>query len=338
MFIRTRRSAFTLIELLVVIAIIAILIGLLLPAVQKVREAAAETQSRNNLKQIGVAFHNYHNAYGKFPPGYTISVGGAELADDAGSGWGWAFHILPYVEQDGLFRLIPDSKLTNVWTVGSAKTVRETDLKIFRHPSDQPTTFVVKAINGADAAYANGLPLPINVEMAVGSYVAMFGNGEPFEGPNGSSIQDRIDGCDGLFTVNQGFPIAAVADGTSNTIAVGERSGKVAFQPWAGVVPGGWVLLNAPYQNGEAEPEDTEGSGHPGMVVGHTGTPDPGPDYSVIHVPSHTPAHNVDFTGPALRGANVLLADGSVRFVPKSISGRAWVALGSRAGGEVAVE
>src|SRR2546426_4416207 len=95
---RVGRSAFTLIELLVVIAIIAILIALLVPAVQKVREAAAQTQCKNNLKQIGVAFHNYHSAQRSFPPGFASQA----LSTDSpsiGPGWGWGAYLLPYLEQ-----------------------------------------------------------------------------------------------------------------------------------------------------------------------------------------------------------------------------------------------
>lgn len=101
---RTSRLGFTLIELLVVIAIIAVLIALLVPAVQKVRAAAARTQCLNNLKQIGLALHDYHGAMKTLPPGYTAAAPYVDGATDTPPGWGWATYILPYHDQGNLYQ------------------------------------------------------------------------------------------------------------------------------------------------------------------------------------------------------------------------------------------
>src|SRR5437016_1842645 len=121
------RKAFTLIELLVVIAIIAILLGLLLPAVQKVRESANRLKCQNNLKQIGLSCHQYHDTYKSFPPGYLASA----PYPDTAPGWGWAAFLLPYIEQENLFRRIDFS-----WPVEKSSAI-QVPLAMFQCPSDQ---------------------------------------------------------------------------------------------------------------------------------------------------------------------------------------------------------
>src|SRR5260370_14592072 len=130
-----RRGGFTLIELLVVIAIIAILIALLLPAVQKVREAAARVSCTNNLKQIGLALHSYHDTNGYFPPGYLDGNTDPNSTpdNDVGPGWGWAPFLLPYLEQGNVYNQINFKVGVGV---GSTTAISQLPLKIFQCPSD----------------------------------------------------------------------------------------------------------------------------------------------------------------------------------------------------------
>ena len=215
------RVGFTLIELLVVIAIIAILIGLLLPAVQKVREAAARTQCANNLKQIGLALHGYHDAVGTFPPGYRDPRPGPQL----GPGWGWPVFLLPHVEQAALHaQLAPDRTVFGNGANTTTPTPQTlTPLAIFRCPSDPGPPTNPNHDGHATASYRG-----------VG-----WSRPRTAPGPVGLMITN-IDNPNGVLYRNSRTRIADVTDGLSGTLFVAEvclddRRGK-----WGGI----WAGVN----------------------------------------------------------------------------------------------
>ena len=210
---RRSRTGFTLIELLVVIAIIAILIGLLLPAVQKVREAAARMQCANNLKQIGLALHGYHDRANAFPPGYYDLAPWPQ--NDQGPGWGWASYILADLEQGNLQRQINYAQSVGA----SPASVRTTFLKVFQCPSD-PNSANTFAVNDGGGN---------NWQLAHGSYVACNGN----DGVDDNTTPPHT----GAFVRGvRGFRFADISDGTSNTFFVGERCTTMSMSTWVGAV------------------------------------------------------------------------------------------------------
>jgi prepilin-type N-terminal cleavage/methylation domain-containing protein/prepilin-type processing-associated H-X9-DG protein len=209
---RARAYAFTLIELLVVIAIIAILIGLLLPAVQKVREAAARTKCSNNLHQMCLGLHNYASAFGNFPPAYATPTKASYEP-----GWAWSTFILPQVEQDALYRemglpsanfgVLPPATTPIPQSVTPAQVrnkLSQTPLSIYRCPSDTGP-----ALN------------PVRYDHAMSNYRAIMGpNGADINPSYGLAIGDQDLG--GVMFQNSKVRIETISDGTSNTLAVGE--------------------------------------------------------------------------------------------------------------------
>jgi prepilin-type N-terminal cleavage/methylation domain-containing protein/prepilin-type processing-associated H-X9-DG protein len=331
---RRRRShpGFTLIELLVVIAIIAILIGLLLPAVQKIREAAARMKCTNNLKQIGLALHNYHDANNYFPPGYVDrNTNRISTPDnDLGPGWGWASYLLPYLEQDNLYKQI---NFTQGVGVGVNTAVSQQSLTIYQCPSDP--------YHQVFPVYDSNFTKPI-ATVAHGNYVGCNGWEECFNNAGGAGDGSGSDGLagglgqsgNGLFYRNSRSTFASVTDGLSNTIFVGERSGNHSPSTWTGAVAGGrcpaWMATQppTPYSPPPGPAYDNADFGE-ALVLAHG---------NATHVPSADfPIFDPDvfYSMHAGQGANFLFGDGSVHFLTSSINPYTFQYLCTIAGGEV---
>jgi prepilin-type N-terminal cleavage/methylation domain-containing protein len=303
----SQRRGFTLIELLVVIAIIAILIGLLLPAVQKIREAANRMKCTNNLKQIGLAIHNYESRNGEFPPGFNSYVQSDNSNSPAGPGWGWTAYILDDLEQSNVRRQIDLSKSILDPTHAA---VRTQVLPIFVCPSDPgPRTISVYEFSGGKFT-GNVL-----TQAARSNYVAVFGTGEVADDPPGVA--------DGVFFRNSAIRTADITDGLSNTFFVSERCTRQASITWLGAIYGSGVPKNPL----TGSPSSWIGEGAAVHVLGHA-SKEPG------HTPNGSSGHVDDFSSFHPTGVNFLRGDGSVRIINDTINPALYQALATRSGGE----
>jgi prepilin-type N-terminal cleavage/methylation domain-containing protein/prepilin-type processing-associated H-X9-DG protein len=318
---RTKKSGFTLIELLVVIAIIAILIGLLLPAVQKVREAAARMKCSNNLKQLGLAAHNYEGALGVLPAGATQNL----------SQWAFSFQaqLLPYVEQDNLRRLVDFLQPLTLGS-GGAQTLNP----VHQAAARSPVPLFLCPSDPAPERYQNN-----SAEWTPNNYMVNIGTGlvtQSLTVPN-----------EGMVWYTARLRITDVTDGTSNTLLMaeslrGNNAETLAAQPtdpWRQYAsfggPGNPALMTDPFCAGATRWAGTRGSS---WLWGR--------EFNVCFTTTHLPNQRTTDCGNNgagiykassfhSGGTNVLLGDGSVRFVRDSVNLATWRAASTRAGGEV---
>ena len=291
-----KRRGFTLIELLVVIAIIGILIGLLLPAVQKVREAAARTQCANNLKQLGLACHTYHDVNQGLPPGYTANA----AYPSTSPGWGWAAYLLPYVEQQNLHRQIDFQQ-----PIESQQAIQSI-IKVYLCPADTPAAAPFPVMDASFGTICMAAP---------SSYAATVGqDADDVADPTGS----------GVFYRNSKVRLTDITDGTSNTTMIGDRAWSDTNGIWAGA-PNGAVTRPGPTN---PWPNATGPAQALGLVHNNW-----------INIKNDADGGLDDFSSKHPGGANLLFADGSVRFIRSiTVDGpvhRGFWAMGTRAGGDV---
>ncbi|WP_459555687.1 DUF1559 family PulG-like putative transporter [Lacunimicrobium album] len=214
------RSAFTLIELLVVIAIIATLVAILLPAVQQAREAARRSTCKNNLKQLGIALHNYHDTYNTLPPGHVLDP----FAGDDHGHWLWSAMILPFVEQSALYDTVRvGSPVTKA--MGDSTRQMQQLLTVFRCPSDTgPPVFDPASRLGytIDAIPTTGATLN-DIPVSLTNYAVSNGTAYP-RARKATNYINGTTGATGAFWENSRCKFSDITDGLSNTILVGERA------------------------------------------------------------------------------------------------------------------
>jgi prepilin-type N-terminal cleavage/methylation domain-containing protein/prepilin-type processing-associated H-X9-DG protein len=295
--------AFTLVELLVVIAIIGVLVALLLPAVQAAREAARASQCKNHLRQIGIALHQYHDTFGRLPPGWVAHQ------PEGVPGWGWASAMLPFLEQ----RTLDETLIRRHLPIADPanQLARETVVAVLLCPSD-PSPRLGLIFGGAEDDHAHadhahdpdeeaeepagpsiehGTPL---LRMARSNYLGVFGVSE---------IEAAPAAGEGSFFFLSRTRFSEFRDGLSNTLLVGERDARQGNSLWAGVVQGANAAM--------------------ARVVG-----------VADHPPNDPHHHFEDFASLHPRGVHFLYADGHVSRIDNQIDLPTYKALCTRDGGE----
>jgi prepilin-type N-terminal cleavage/methylation domain-containing protein/prepilin-type processing-associated H-X9-DG protein len=315
-----RRQAFTLIELLVVIAIIAILIGLLLPAVQKVREAAARNKCMNNIKQIVLALHNYHSANGKFPPGYTGFNSKNLFPKQNYKPWAWSVFILPYIEQQALYTQLNPDVNTMTTVANTNLQLLQTSIPTYQCPSDNPPPSFPLNDNRPFTKLVAGQ----TVFLSISNYPGCFGGAAEWDG--------LFNQQDAAYAIATGkvryiqYKIDDIADGTSNQFAVGERCSNLLTGDLRTLTPPPPAQWAAVWAGIDGEQSDTDAEPKPVReyaVFGYTAVRmQDGFNNGTDSNKKNNYRPDQGFSSMHSGGCNMGLADGSVRFVNQNIS---WV-------------
>ena len=331
------RLGFTLIELLVVIAIIAVLIALLLPAVQAAREAARRIQCTNNMKQLGLAMHNYHDINGAFPPGRIWSNSGFPTIFSGQQNTTWFCMMLPMFEQGTLanaynFSLGAEGPVvsgTNIPALDANLTVNGTKIAVFQCPSDRQNTFIINP-NYAGPKYGAAPFI-----YTKGNYAVSWGNagwGQGFRGTFAAQYKQSA------FGHKMDIGLASVTDGSSNTVFMGEvlqgSTYDVRGLMWSSI-PGGAAFMSRFTPNAYKDYLNQQNDGDflnnkPTLFC----TPEPVQGLNCYPNASDNDA----FAGARSKhpgGINVLLGDGSVRFLKNTVNAQVWQALNTISSGEV---
>ena len=326
---KSRQRAFTLIELLVVIAIIAILIALLLPAVQQAREAARRSQCKNNMKQIGLALHNYHDAYRSFPIGGQVPIYQAN----------WRASILPYIDQAPLYNKLTQTPSNgngyntyNGWTgdggYGTANAALNNQLVVvYKCPSSVMSPFEVGSANGTSPGQGTNGSGEVGMTMDYVGIGGAYTASAPF---NTNAVVNTFYGTmgqNGLLLAGKSALIRDCTDGTSNTIIVGEDSGSIANVDYRKNLSGGW--------GGFRGVGTTGGTGYGGggiVTIVYAPNPKTKPAYTGAGF------NNGPLTSYHEGGVHALLADGAVRFISENINLTTLLQLGAMNDGEVVGE